>query len=503
MNSLTQLVAVLFVLSLVCERVAEFLKNYLSEFSLGGFQISGDTITKAPPESPQELIRQYRILKLNIICGFATALLCHASIFEILASIDDTAKAVDDKSNLFGWPDDFDWSSYEFGWKYLPGNLWFLLGCFLTGAFISLGSKFWHDVLDILVATKDLKRMNSPKVLGEFELLSEEDQTTKLNAAIEKKSASWKKTFKNYRGVTVAKKKIKVEGKPEAEKLVLRFNVTKKEDFTTVEPNQIPPSIFFEGYNLPTDVVPSGIANASSGPIISTTVPRELGSSVGRFETGNAGTLGVLMVKESGDEKEYFGVSCFHVLFPSELRRKIYEINSPTDNKILKSKIIKSPSSKDSTQTLMDIGNVHRGTFNKFLDVAFFKTTLENVCNRVYRLGTIGGYYDVTSTDIGKLEVTLCGRTSGIIEGIVESVSARPIVRYFDRLDKFDHEFRDFIQVKMDGAKGDSGAAVLTKNTNHIIGIVVAIDTQFVYVMPARFILKNFPYEFITQNPPI
>ena len=59
----------------------------------------------------------------------------------------------DNVSDFFGW------DNYHFGWtpEGIKNFLGIVLGCCATGFFISFGSKFWHDTLDLLLYTKNLK----------------------------------------------------------------------------------------------------------------------------------------------------------------------------------------------------------------------------------------------------------------------------------------------------------------------------------------------------------
>src|SRR5690349_3207711 len=100
-------VVLLFFLSMICERVADFLKHYLSEANTGfgnwlkqKLQI-GELVTKGKNNSIQEEKRYYRILKINIWCGFATSWALHADIFTIILNINDPFKAIGWKNMLW------------------------------------------------------------------------------------------------------------------------------------------------------------------------------------------------------------------------------------------------------------------------------------------------------------------------------------------------------------------------------------------------------------------
>ena len=83
-------------------------------------------------------------MKLSIGCGVLVALVMNANLFEILA-IDSNG----DFSKILTW------QNYEWG---LGNFIKTIIGCTLTGLFLSLGSKFWHDLVDLLLQIKNLRK---------------------------------------------------------------------------------------------------------------------------------------------------------------------------------------------------------------------------------------------------------------------------------------------------------------------------------------------------------
>ena len=140
-EQIIQLVTILFLLSMVCERIAGFLKCYLNESKF--FRI-GDMLTKHPDNNPQEQARAYRILKLNIWSGIIIAAILKADMVRIFNHIEQAGATL-------GWNNIQGYGTLDY-FMLVPGIL-------LTGYFISFGSKFWHDLLDILYQTKNIKRI--------------------------------------------------------------------------------------------------------------------------------------------------------------------------------------------------------------------------------------------------------------------------------------------------------------------------------------------------------
>jgi hypothetical protein len=160
---------------MIFERINEFLKQYLSckKVIFLGWYIVGDTTTKYPTGSKEEKRREYRILKMNLFIGFMTSFFAHASFFDLL-------KNIKNPGSVIGWPTDFSLvlTNINFGTPFQ-----FVVGCLFTGAFISMGSKFWHDLLDVLLQTKDYKRkLNEVKDL-EINTISDLDTFIATNDA--------------------------------------------------------------------------------------------------------------------------------------------------------------------------------------------------------------------------------------------------------------------------------------------------------------------------------
>jgi hypothetical protein len=141
LEKIIELVTILFLLSMVCERIADFFKHYLCGNDF--FKI-GDTLTKFQNDSAQEKARKYRILKINVWCGVFTAAILKADLIKILNNISDAGKTL-------GWNNISTYETIDY--------VFLVPGIILTGCFLSFGSKFWHDLLDILYEIKNTKRV--------------------------------------------------------------------------------------------------------------------------------------------------------------------------------------------------------------------------------------------------------------------------------------------------------------------------------------------------------
>ncbi len=469
---------------MVCERIAEFLKYYISDSKVGKRYFVGNTAKRYPKGSQGEQKRIYRILKINLVCGFITALACHASLFDLLSNLDNPG-------GQLGWTGHTkQFCQREYFWD----NVGFVIGCFMTGAFISLGSKFWHDLLDIVMAVRDAKNEINRASDSSYAGLTQSEKYQLLDAAIKENKASWKASYDNYAGVSIGNKLVGTE-RIITDELSIRFNVVNKVELRQDARTAIPDYIFYAGYKIPTDVVETGNIVATVSPIGSNVRPRPLGSSIGRINSGYAGTLGLRVKLNVNGTALVCGMSCYHVLFPEELLKGVREIFSPNDITITTMNDVVSPSQLDNP-TQKGIGGVAVGCFNRYVDIGFFETTQKLVSKDIFSFKSITSIYQVTTSDVNILKVKLCGRTSGLVQGRVVSVRTHPDILYFEKEPKrFKHELQDLIQIEINATSGDSGAAVITRS-NELLGILVATDNYYGYVIPAHAIMKNFDLEF-------
>lgn len=482
MEKMYAIIGLLFLLSTICERIAEFLKTFLTEKKIGKYYIVGNTATKYPEGSKEEHRRAYRILKINLVCGFITAFLCHASLFDILRSDDNFG---------IGWPETLEIEICLECWK---DNISFLLGCLMTGAFISLGSKFWHDLLDIILAVKTVRQNVAQQAADQFSDLTEAEKFQVIEAAIKENKEAWKNSIKNYQGVSVSQKLVGPE-KAATGELAVQFNVSQKEELKAGGINTIPEFIYYAGYKIPTDVIGSGNVAAGSSPIDPDEMPRPLGSSIGRTDTGYSGTLG-LQAMLTVEGKQYLcGMSCYHVLFPSELKNGKKQVYTSSDPAIAGNPGIFSPSQNDHSATT-GIGAVIKGKLNGFIDIGFFRTTSQLSGKRIFKFGKIKSTYAIAVHDAGTTKVRMCGRTSGLVEGTIDAVSSNQNVTYFSgTIHAFDHELEKMIRIKISAREGDSGSAVVTE-ANELVGILTAADANYGYVIPMAAIAANFAVTF-------
>ncbi|MEM8527363.1 MAG: hypothetical protein AAGG68_22170 [Bacteroidota bacterium] len=122
-------VVILFTLSLIAERIANLIKLHIP------------SLREKYQDTTREKIRERRVIWVAVGCGLVVASIAKADFFH-LVNHGDLSETYDP--------------------KLVPGII-------LTAFFISLGSKFWHDMLDIVMQFSNLKKYQAMNQYEEVE----------------------------------------------------------------------------------------------------------------------------------------------------------------------------------------------------------------------------------------------------------------------------------------------------------------------------------------------
>lgn len=137
---------ILFVLSQIAERLTNILKLWLHN------NLGVENLRLRMPEksdADKEKLRERRITSIALIVGILLAFIIKVDLKEILQIAINTKVDPTQPNNvvkLFG------------GWSSGDLNMSSIIGCTLTGIFLSFGSKWWHDLLELLLEFKNIKR---------------------------------------------------------------------------------------------------------------------------------------------------------------------------------------------------------------------------------------------------------------------------------------------------------------------------------------------------------
>lgn len=231
-DSLIGFATIIFVMSTISERVSNFLKLYFQDkliyipiipHKAGNkwvffMEARISILAQSQITQAAEKEREYRVLVINIIVGILSAAFINLNIFEVLEYVGDTGTSLN-----IGWTlTDFKQGRIIFGIVYLflfiwsgslilfsklqeqkkhisekyvysPFYIWLaftltlivastaghfgekqillhFVGYVLVGVFLSLGSKFWHDLLDILFSFKRTQeKLTDRKLITDFD----------------------------------------------------------------------------------------------------------------------------------------------------------------------------------------------------------------------------------------------------------------------------------------------------------------------------------------------
>jgi len=129
-DALIVLLTILFPLSFIAERITNLIKLFIPN----GFMGLGN-VRNREDDPVLEKKRERGIFVISLISGELVAFALKADLFVII------------NQGSFGW----DTPATGYSW---------IIGCFFTGFFLSWGSKFWHDLLGILLEMKNIRRVN-------------------------------------------------------------------------------------------------------------------------------------------------------------------------------------------------------------------------------------------------------------------------------------------------------------------------------------------------------
>jgi hypothetical protein len=475
MDNYIGFIMLLFFLSMICERVADFLKHYLSEANGGwGYTIKkilriGDLVTKGKPNSIQEEKRYYRILKINIWCGFVTAWALHADVFTIINKITKPFEAIGWQNVTWIWDKNWQWKgSMTYEWVI------FLIGCFATGCFISFGSKFWHDLLDILLQIKNYRRLIADPETFQTDNIKDFDQlvNTYESEIIHGAYTSAREKWKAVNEVAATALKHDDQG--------YYIEVTLKKDTPAI-------TAVFE-YVLDNGQVKNirVIKKIVTDEILALSI--NLSDKIWNKKTpANKGTLGCI-VKKTG-KSDLFVLTCYHTIVEpgSAFRFSLADNNDVelSDNKT----VIESKASFAVRDHEIDAALI-----------AISKDDKKNITNQVPGLGTFSGVREnLTKSELAKnIIVSMHGAQSQFQKGVLTGIYCDVRIRYSDG----EHQLINLLSISNNGkaisGPGDSGACIIDAD-NKLVGILVAGNSTTSYAIPATTVFNKLSLELITS----
>lgn len=509
-NNLLSLATVLFIMTLISERIANFCKLWLSDTRilfpqgrwkkmLNFFAFSNTSIKKINPREEKE--REFRILRINIFFGLLVALSYRADLFQMIAHIDHPTSHI-------GWTNfSTDYDASDCGPLFLLGTFF---GCIFTALFLSFGSKFWHDMIDLIMQLKNYKQMltttgnqevQQQQQQQEFGKLAIGDQNTILNAAIKANYDTWKVKYPNINGCMAGTKTTAGIGQGQR---ALVFSVATKVPADQLSgSNTIPDSIYYNGYIIPTDVVQRTDVVSQANIVYGgqDTIPPCIGTNVSVDKVNAYGSAGIRVKSQSSEQ--YYLLSCFHVLCFDQIQNGMFNNTTeveyvPSSAEALQATIpgflYRSKNNVDPVLT----GKLIKGVYSSVMDAALVEIQQSDLDNTTFT-GTDGKNITLSATDTVSLDqlnendLVVCygcvsGSTAGHIKaidgGIVDITVKGPNGNMPMRLS-------GLLYCSQISADGDSGAPVFTAG-GKLIGIIVAGDNSSCsYVLPYEYIVNR------------
>lgn len=457
MDSAISLAIVLFILSMINERIANFIKLQFSDkkllfIPLGNLRHKGSV--------SEEDDRTKRILAVNIVCGTLVALALRADLIVIVNHIDKPWEGI-------GWNKPFE--KYEYYTLFI--------GCFLTGCFLSLGSKFWHDLLDVLLTTKNLKQ----KLLDERSYQDPQTANQVVSFILTPDFKFSQSALTLYRQKILAIEGVLSVGAGylaagNSKKSCIEIHVSNSLDVGKIEksyPVEYSPGNYVQ---VPTKVIVTGDRPRTSAVMASKGIANQ------SLALGN-GTIGAIVLDNKNKAIKYV-LSCFHVL------------NGDANwNRVSNSRTVVAFEGTSK----VDIGTLTFGYRTQEIDAALaqLRDGLEYSNNLINNPTSVR---EVTVSDaVNSTKVSVLGAKTGVpVDGFIYNDAWPAKFKYPDGKE---WELIDLLVLTKTNSStnsyetltqgGDSGAFVLDSN-NEVVGMVVGGDKAFTYAIKATKIFKNF-----------
>lgn len=505
MEKIYTLLFILFVLSQISERIANFFKLKLSDTRLlyeGNkkrfWKFFSFRNTKVRADNPEEeKDREFRILKINIVTGILIAFSFRTDFFCIIRHIDAPTAHI-------GWSTlRADLSQYvggidKYGLRTTAFYFSVVLGCIITGILLSFGSKFWHDAIDLILQVKDYKKMLTRQGIAEqknnFSTLEYDQQESILDAAINEQYDAWKARYPNIVGCSSGLKKTDNQEIPQK---AIVFKVDGKGQYNNqaLAPSDIiPEEIHYRGYVIPTDVIDYRRPYALIKFPGEDEIPSLLGYNVSLSGYWGYGTAGLKVRK--GDQ-DYL-LSCFHVLCINRLKEhpdtsKTLTYHNTVDTPPYRISIPSALYNSEHNEDPSLKGYFTDGVLSGMVDVAIARITDGALVNHTFddkgKSLAINGEFPYNKLYKG-MRVETYGCVSGRQTGTIVDVRAQKSdVWIMGDGYSYLYTFTDLIELDCPCQDGDSGAPALSE-AGEIIGIVSAGNLKRTLIVPFSSIKK-------------
>ncbi|MDJ1484227.1 hypothetical protein QNI16_27260 [Cytophagaceae bacterium YF14B1] len=429
------------------------------------------------------------VLRLSIFSGILVAIILKADLFKLL-NINTIPQ------NSLGWST----SHWVYVFKndqpltLIPKVFKVLIGCFAAGIFISFGSKFWHDLLDIILQIKELRRkLVDEKTYNNVTTIKQLDERIELYSdEIVKGAIEQNYLLLNGDSNDLSCEFILRNGKMDRGILVRAkspttlINIPAVVDYTTQ----------LNKFTVYVQTVYVGTAETCA----TIQIGGEAGNLVGKKINGY-GTVGCIIKQKGSDDPMI--LSCYHVLKSDKHNWERMSILTPSEHQ----QIIIRENGVDQYVAILE-----HGYRNDRADIAYAKIINKWLLDKSIFKGMAvpTSYRTVTKDDArNRTRIYFKGKTNQKEKyGFIYSESC-PLSNITYAGDPGKWNFKELIAItKLDSQnrlikvseKGDSGSIVYDEQTNAALGMVVAQDKAFTYLIPFDRILNDNGLELFKDS---
>ena len=452
-DQLIAVAIVLFILSQVTERLANLVKLTLPQPSEddkpGDFRWFGNLKVRED-DHEKEKQRERGVLILNILCGIAVAVIT----------------LVPYNCGALATPPSLQW---------LKSEWWFLLAV-IGGMFISFGSKFWHDALDLLYAYKLARQKIADPTPYQQE--SVEELTAHLSILSREIARQAKKdnheVFENAPGVTSYDVTTMRFGSEK--RSVIEVHVEEPEQVMGL-PKEVETRMYGKHRKVQVVTIAAGAVSISSGGPVGEAIHNA-------SKPSNAGTFGCVVKDRVGTTR--YLLSCYHVLRADQPWARF---TGAGDRSI-----------KDEAGAV--VAQLHDGCRTTETDSAIARLANPTHYDNSLPDGKrIAGRRDLKQSDEDfQTPVRFSGKMTIAARGIIYARSRRVKITYPDGPLWMDNmilitDDRSGVDHAV-GVHGDSGAVVVDED-GKALGMVVATGKNYTYLTPIASALGPFDVEIV------
>lgn len=375
-----------------------------------------------------------------------------------------------------------------------------IVGWILTALFVSLGSKFWHDLLDVVLFFKNSKRKISsfdPESVTNMDQVKQfqtEDEFAIAEKALHNEEQRLRKDYPNssyHVGYEQVNKSNRVcivvmdRNSPEEQSPSSSGRVS-------TWYNQILKLRSIEYRTSSGYIFRFPIVVYQAGPvsIANETLAVAGGAIYNKKSPKVRGTFGCIVKDLSCND--YYILTCYHCVKSKDRHQWPQYKSEDGDNEIYYDAKYVAP---------FKIGSIHKAYRDSRMDVAFIKPISNNLIsdyrwepNQTIPLGS----REVNDKDvINKTKIWFSGITSNSIYGYIINRQFPEEIDYKDGGPK--HNLNNLIVFSKSAsepfsapcAPGDSGSIIIDAETKMALGMIVAVDSKFGYAIPLQDILSN------------